>query len=201
MRLRRSKKVIIHVLRSSLIAVLTFGSVFFSTVISIIWFVTVSGDSRFAPAVQTLVLLGGAFGVLAERRAIARERRHILLLTLMDELRNDMQILNGPKFVPSKESPRPRVYPRLPVSATDAVLISGALAQWSDSELHRRLHNWRDEVNGFNRRLELTELRIFVLGTTEEILTFEDALYCQGGYIDQIRDQVRGLQNYLAGYR
>jgi hypothetical protein len=144
-------EVTIRVSRSSLIAVITFSSVVLSTVISIVWFITVSGASRFAPAVQTLVLLGGASGVLAERRATALERRHILLLTLEDELRKDMQILNSPKFAPSEESPRPRVYPRLPVSATDAILISGALARSGDSELYRRLHNWRDEVNGNSR--------------------------------------------------
>ncbi len=197
------EEVTVRVPRSSLIAVVTFCSVAFSAVVSIVWFITSSGASRFEPAVQTFGLLGGLAGVLAERRAAARERRHLALLTLMDELRRDTEILNYPQFAPSKETPQRRVYPRLPVSATDAALTSGALAERSDDELLRRLHIWRDEVNGFNRRLELTELRFFtgITETAAEIVAFERALHRSDGYLDQIRRHVRDLQNYLAAYR
>lgn len=184
--------------RSSLIALITFGSVAISAAISITWFVTASGASRFEPAVQTLGLLAGLTGILAERRAAARERRHLALVTLADELRRGISILNDPQFAPSKETPRPRVYPRLPVSATDAALISGALAERSDGDLLRLLHNWRDEVKGFNRRLELTEIRIFTSGMPAEIGDFERALHRSNGYLNQIRHLLRGLQNHLA---
>ncbi len=99
----------------------------------------------------------------------ARERRHLVLKILLDELRRDTTILDGREFTPSKETPRPRVHPRLPASATDAVLTSGALAKRSDDALLRLLHNWRaDEVNGFNRRLDLTEIRILNSGNPAE---------------------------------
>jgi len=176
----------------------TFGSVAISAAISITWFVTASGASRFEPAVQTLGLLAGLTGVLAERRAAARERRHLTLVTLMDELRRGVSILDDPQFAPTKESPRPRVYPRLPVSATDAALISGALAERSDDGLLRLLHNWRDEVNGFNRRLELTEIRIFTPGMPTEVAEFERTLHRRNGYLNQIRHHLRDLQGYLA---
>jgi hypothetical protein len=184
--------------RSSLIALATFSSVAISAAISIIWFVTASGASRFEPAVQTLGLLAGLTGVLAERRAAARERRHLAIVTLADELRGGIFILDDPQFAPSKETPRPRVYPRLPVSATDAALISGALANRSDDDLIRLLHSWRDEVNGFNRRLELTEMRIFTSGMPAEIAEFERALHRSNGYLNQIRSRLRDLQSYLA---
>jgi hypothetical protein len=110
---------------SSLITVATFGSVAISEAISISWFFTVSGGSRFEPAIQMLGLLGGLAGVLGERRAAARERRHLTLVALVDELRMDSSILGSPYFSINDETPRPRVYPRLPISATDAALTSG----------------------------------------------------------------------------
>ena len=184
--------------RSSLIAVATFSSVALSAVISIVWFITTSGESRFEPTVQLFGLLAGLTGVLAERRAAAGERRHLALVTLMDELRRDTVILDGKEFAPSKELPRPRVYPRLPASATDAALTSGALAKRSDDVLLRHLHNWRDKVNGFNRRLELTEIRVFTSGIPAEVAEFERALHCSDGYLNQIRGHLRDLQDYLA---
>ncbi|MGH3821578.1 MAG: hypothetical protein ACRDRA_01845 [Pseudonocardiaceae bacterium] len=115
----------------------------------------------------------------------------------MDELRRDIDILDYPQFAPSEETPRPRVYPRLPVSATDAALTSGALDERSDNELIQRLHNWRDEVNGFNRRLDLTEMRIFIRGTTADMLEFERTLRGDDSYLNQVRIHVRDLHNYL----
>lgn len=184
--------------RASLIALVTFSSVAFSAVISIVWFITTSGASRFEPAVQTFGLLGGLTGILAERRAAAKERRQLALITLADELRRDAAILDDRQYAPSEESPTPRVYPRLPVSATDAALTSGALAERSDDELLLLLHNWRDEVNGFNRRLELTELLIFTSGNSADVAEFERALHRSDGYFNQIRRHLRELQDYLA---
>ncbi|MBV9163246.1 MAG: hypothetical protein JO309_04670 [Pseudonocardiales bacterium] len=170
----------------------------FSAVMSIVWFFAMSGAARFAPAVHLFGLLGGLTGVLVGRRASARERRHLALTTLIDELRRDASILADPQYAPSKETPRPRVYPRLPVSATDAALALGALAERGDDELLRRLHNWRDEVNGFNRRLELTEFLGFSSGNPTEIADFERALHRGDGYLHQIRRDLRELWDYLA---
>lgn len=188
--------------RSSLIAVVTFASVAFSAVISIVWFASISGASRFEPSVQLFGLLAGLTGVLAERRASARERRHLALVSLIDELRRDAFILDDPQYAPSKDTPRPRVYPRLPVSATDAALTLGALAANSDDVLLRRLHNWRDKVNGFNQRLELTEILSFTSGDPAEVAEFERALHRSDGYLSQIRHDLRELRDYLdANYR
>jgi hypothetical protein len=183
--------------RSSIIAVVTFCSVASAAIISIIWFSTTSGVSRLEPAVQIFGLLGGLTGVLAERRASARERRHLALVTLIDELQRDACILADSQYAPSKETPRPRVYPRLPVSATDAALTLGALAARSDAELLRRLHNWRDRVNGFNRRLELTEFISFTSGNPAEVADFERALHRSDGYLSHIRHDLSELQGYL----
>ncbi|MGH3886382.1 MAG: hypothetical protein ACRDSZ_07400 [Pseudonocardiaceae bacterium] len=184
--------------RSSLIAVTTFSIVALSAAITVVWLITTSGESRFEPTVQLFGLLGGLTGGLAGSRAAAQERRHLALVTLMDELRVDTAILDGKEFAPSKKTPRPRVYPRLPSSATDAALTSGALAKRSDDVLLGRLHNWRDEVNGFNRRLELTEIRVFTSEIPAEVAEFERILHCSDGYLNQIRAHLRDLQDYLA---
>jgi hypothetical protein len=115
----------------------------------------------------------------------------------MDELQRAASILDGPQFNQSAEAPRLRVYPRLPVSATDAALTSDALTQSSDDDLLRLLHNWRDDVNGFNRRLDLTEIRVFTLGTLAEITEFERVLHRNDGYLAQIHRHLQGLQDSL----
>lgn len=183
--------------RSSLIAVATFGSIAVAALISIVWLGTASGTARFEPAVQALGLLAGLTGVLAERRATTRERRHLTIVALGDELRRVHALLVDPHFAPSTQPPRPRVYPRLPVSATDAALTSGALAEQGDNDLLRLLHNWRDEVNGFNRRLELTEFRIFTSGIPAEVAEFERTLHRRDGYLSQVQRHLRELQDYL----
>jgi hypothetical protein len=188
----------VRVPRSSLIAVATSGSVGVSVVISVVWFVTAQSGSRFEPAVAMLGLLAGLIGVLTERRVAAQERRHVSLTTLADELRRSAVILADPRFTLDHKVPRPCVYPRLPVSATDAALISGALAERSDTELLQRLHNWRDEVNEFNRRLGLTEIRLFTVRVPAEIAEFERALHRSDGYLSQMRSHLHDLRYYLA---
>src|SRR5262249_28646060 len=130
--------------------------------------------------------------------------RQLTMATLADELHKCASVLNDPRFAPrSKVALRPRVYPRLPVSATESALISGALAERRDADLLRRLHAWRDDVKGFNRRLELTELRLFTTGlhvTTglhEEIAELERALHRDDGYLNELHRQVRDLLDYL----
>lgn len=186
-----------YISRSSLIAVVTFSCMIFSGIISIVWLISADGASRFEPAVSGLGLLGGLAGILAERRATARERRQLALRTLVEELRRGTDILADPRFSANGAKPTPRVYPRLPVSATDAALISGALVENFDAGLLGRLHNWRDEVHGFNRRLELTENRIFTAGVSTEIAEFERTLHRSDGYLDQVRRHLQDLQDYL----
>lgn len=183
---------------STLIVIATFSSVAGSAVVSIFWFGIVSGSSRFEPAVETLGLVAGLTGILAERLATARERRRLVIAGLVDEFRKTASILDDPRFAPrAGRAARPQVYPRLPVSATDFAMTTGVLADRRDAELLRRLHAWRDEVNGFNRRLDLTELRTFANGLEEEIGEFERALNRDDGYLSELRRLVQDLLAYL----
>jgi hypothetical protein len=185
---------------SSLITAATLSSITASAVISAYWFADPRASSRFEPAVQMLGLAAGVTGLLAERRAAARERRLQAIASLVDEFRKSAAILDDPRFAHHTEaSARPQVYPRLPVSATDSAMISGALAGRRDAKLLRHLYAWRDDVNGFNRRLDLTELRLFTAGLHGEIGEFERALHSDDGYLNELRRQVRELLAYLGG--
>jgi hypothetical protein len=182
--------------RSSIITLTTFGSISVATVMSLVWFSISSGEARLEPAVGVFGLLGGLAGILAERRAARQEKRRLTLATLTDELHRARMVLADERFSPSSETARrPRVYPRLPLSAVDAALVSGALTEPGDTNLLSKLHQWRDEVNGFNRRLELTEMRIFGVGAAHEMADFDRALY---GYLEQVGRNLDNLQRHMA---
>ena len=175
--------------RSSLIALATFGSVGAAALISVVWFAASSGGDLFEPAVGLLGILGGLTGILAERRAAANDRRKAIRATLLDELNRTATLLSGATF----DTPHVQVYPRLPLSAVDAALTSGVLLEPSDTELLNQLHQWRDEVNGFHRRLELTETRVFAAGATHDATDLHRALHREGGYLEHIRERLTQL--------
>lgn len=179
--------------RSSLVAAATFGSVGVAAAISLVWFWVSPGAGRFEPAVGTLGMLGALTGVLAERRVAARDKRDTVLLTLRDELRRAAEVLAGPGFA---DGP-PSVYPRLPASAVNAALVSGALSEHADADLLNRLHRWRDEVTGFNRRLELTETRLLATAAVHEAADFHRALRRVGGYLEEVRAHRAALADHL----
>jgi hypothetical protein len=184
--------------RSSLIAVATFGCVGVAAAVSLVWFWGAAGDGHFEPAVALLGMLGGLTGILAERRAAAQDKRTAVLAALADELARAEDVLADPVFAPADGAPpAPHVYPRLPVSATDAALASGALTDHGDADLVNRLHRWRDEVNGVNRRLELTEVRLFGAGAAHEAEDFDRALHRDGGYLDHVRAHLRDLRSTM----
>jgi hypothetical protein len=165
--------------------VVTFGSVAVAALMSVVWFAT--GEGRLEPAVGLLGMLGGLAGVLADRRAAVTERRGAVLATLAEELRRAAGILADPRF----DRIAPCVYPRLPVSATDAAVLSGVLT----GDLLARLHHWRAEANDFNRRLDLTEMRLLGAGAAHEAVDYARAL--RGGYLDHVRAHLAALRGDL----
>jgi hypothetical protein len=182
--------------RSSVIV--TAASVLVAVGLSIAWLVSVGGAARLEPAAQTLGLLGGAAGVVAERRASVRERRAQLLGALAEELRAAQAVLDSPRFGLGSQPPRRTVYPRLPTSAAEAALISGALLARDDAEVMRLLREWRDEATGFNRRLDLTEVCTFVTALPADLADFQQVLSRRDGYLAEIRDRLAALTACLA---
>ena len=110
-------------------------------------------------------------------------------------MRSCDSVLADRQFTPSAgEPPRRRVYRRLPTSAVGAALASSALADQSDQELLGLLHRWRDAADGFNRRLDLTELRMFLTDKPDEVRKFDQILHDNA---DRLRRQLIELQHSL----
>jgi hypothetical protein len=177
----------------------TFVTLTLAAAASVLWATGIPGSSRLEPVVEALALLAALAGIVAERRAAAQERRRLALLSLESEITRIGEILADPRFAPAGEStPKPSVYPRLPLSAADAALNSGTLASRRDAGLLSQLHQWRDEVAEFNRRLDLTEVRLFTARVPAEVVEFDRALHRPGGHLDSIRSDLAELHAYLA---
>jgi hypothetical protein len=181
---------------TSLVVGISYVSAAGSVIISIGWFLLIPpGVNWFEPAVQATGLVACLSGVLVERRAAARHRRRLALVALAEELAICDSIFDDPRFVPrASNPPRPQVYPRLPTSATEAVLISGVLYEHGDIELVRRLSAWRELAKGFNQRLDVTELRLFTVASRDEVEEFERALHRNDGYLNELRREVVELR-------
>jgi hypothetical protein len=169
-----------------------------SVLIGIVWVAQTPISSWFEPVVQTLGVVACLSGVLVERRATARDRRRLAMSAFQEELVRGASMLEDPRFRPrAGASLRPYIYPRLPLSALDTLLTLGVLTERRDIELLRRLHGWREAANGFNRRLDLTELRLFTVGLDKEVGEFDRALHSDNGYLIELRHEVSELLDYL----
>ncbi|MFH8371096.1 hypothetical protein [Streptomyces sp. NPDC018031] len=170
-------------------AAVTFACLLLALGICVRWFTVAPPQGRYEPAIQTFALVAAITGVFAERRAAARERRDQALVALADELVKNTEILYGEGFAPlDRHAPRARVYPRLVQSATDAALVSGVFWEAATADLPALLHDWRDAVHDFNRRLDLAELRTYVgLVPDEVLIAIDDALHREDGQLAELR--------------
>jgi hypothetical protein len=186
-----------RVMSSKVIRAFTFFSLLGSFILCWVWFLADSGLARFEPVVTALGIVGGVIGVFADRAAARRELREQSLRSLSEELQTNIRLLTDPRFMPDHSvTPRPRVYPRLRSSAVDVILTSAA-ATLLDQELLGRLRLWRDTVHEFNRRLDLTEMRSFLVNNPQEIRDLDNALHRQDGYLDDVLHQLTTLGTYL----
>jgi hypothetical protein len=182
---------------SKAIRAFTFVSLLASFIVSWVWFLAVSGLARFEPAVTGLGIVGGVIGIFADRAAARRELREHSLRSLNDEVQTNIRLITDPRFMPDHSTTlRPRVYPRLRSSAVDVILIS-AVAALLDQEFLGRLRLWRDTVHEFNRRLDLTEMRSFLVNNPQEIRDLDNALHRKDGYLDDVLHQLTTLGKYL----
>ncbi|MEU7615914.1 hypothetical protein AB0M91_07735 [Micromonospora rifamycinica] len=171
-----------------------------SGVLSVVWFVTADGGSRFEPAVQGLGLVAGLTGLVLERRASAVERRQQTLTAISRELHSNRALVRQPPFADAGEpTPAWTVYPRLHVSAVDAALSSDVLSLRADRALVDRLHVWRDEVRTFNQQLNLAEILAFTDGSEETLRDLHHGLHAANGPLVVIEDMLDGLLTALAG--
>ncbi|WP_432899354.1 hypothetical protein ACQP1S_23875 [Micromonospora matsumotoense] len=182
-----------------LVTAVTSASLGLSGVLSVVWFLTSEGDSRFEPAVQGLGLVAGLTGLVLERRAGAVERRQQTLGAITRELESNRTLLHRPPFT---DAGRPAltwtVFPRLHISAVDAALTSDVLSQRGDRALVDRLHGWRDEVRTFNQQLSLAEILAFTDGSAETLRDLRHGLHAPDGPLVVIEDLLDDLLATLA---
>ncbi|MDT3396280.1 hypothetical protein RKE29_06445 [Streptomyces sp. B1866] len=176
-------------MRRSGYSVLTFGALAAALAVCVSWLVTAPPGNRWEPVIQTLALVAAISGVFAERLAAAQERERQTLRALADELAKNTAILYDPRFAPlDPDRPVHRVFPRPVLSATDAALVSGVLADRGHSALVALLHAWRDTVHELNRRLDLAELRSFVVeAQSAELLSVDRDLRRTDGHLHRAR--------------
>ena len=182
-----------------LVVIATVGSLTLAFVVSAIWFGAVDGTSRFEPAVESLGLLAGITGIVVERRAASRERRHEALRAIREELEANQAILDSPPFVKvTAPSLRRQVYRRLYLSAVETALSSGALSPRRDGHLSGLLHAWRDEVGMFNHQLLLAEILAFTAESDETLRDLHEGLHGVDGPLRTIRAKLDDLLSCLA---
>ncbi|GAA6621644.1 hypothetical protein [Scytonema sp. NUACC26] len=154
-----------------LVTLITFFPLLLGFILATVWW---TKERNFEPLLTALGLLATITGIFAERWASAYEKRIEFLRALLNECRSNEAILSDRRFNSnSHQSGRPIVFPRLIVSVTETALASGVFAERKDRELFSLLHQWRHTVNEFNRRLDITELRVFTNPLPQEI----DSLY------------------------
>lgn len=168
--------------------VLSFG-------LSAVWFAVVSGDSRYEPAVQSLGLLAGIAGVIAERRAATLERRAQALTAVRAELVGNRDVLG--RFATGRDGvPRREVYPRVLTSAVDGALASAVLST-RDELLVRRLQEWRDAAATFNQQLTIAELLAFMQGSQPLLVELHQALHAPDGPVPRLRARLAAALELL----
>ena len=121
-----------------------------------------------------------------------------MLAAIRRELERNRAVLADNEFARAAAD-RPRaVFARLAVSAVDAALVSGALDRRRDTTLVTGLHRWRDTVQGFNRRLDLTEnMTVLERQSSGEREVWDAAMRLRGGYVATTREQLEGLLQAL----
>ncbi|KAF3888789.1 MULTISPECIES: hypothetical protein [Nostocales] len=157
-----------------LVTLITFFPLLLGFILATIWW---TREKNFEPLLTALGLLATITGIFAERWATAYEKRVEFMRALLNECRSNEAILSDNRFNSNSHKPgRPVVFPRLIVSVTETALASGVFAERKDRELFSLLHQWRHTVNEFNRRLDITELRVFTNPLPQEINSLYEAL-------------------------
>ncbi|MFD2793742.1 hypothetical protein ACFS27_09295 [Promicromonospora vindobonensis] len=175
------------------VAAVTYGLLAAAFVLGVLWFV-LPGEPRWEPAVNSLTLVAGMTGLVVERLSSEAERHAQVLAAIRRELERNRSVLADNEFARAEDH-RPRaVFARLAVSAVDAALVSGALDRRKDTTLVIGLHRWRDTVQGFNRRLDLTEnMSVLERQSSGDREIWDAAMRLRGGYVSNTRQQLDEL--------
>ncbi len=166
-----------------LAATTMYASLTAATALSLAWVLVTDNDVLESTA-QLFGLTAALTGIVAERLANEWQRRKQAITALTDELVKNKEIIDDLRRRLGGAGRR-RVHPRLLLSAADGVITSGVLAT-GNRERVSLLHQWRNEVADFNRRLDLTEMLTFLQGTPEVLRDFEQALNRADGRLARV---------------
>lgn len=119
--------------------------------------------------VETIAVAAALTGVYAERIAARVERRQAAVRAVRDELATNIELLvDDPRFESQDEHRlEPRIYPRLAIVAADTCLAQAALTDDGDAWRAKKLGQWREEAQTFNRTLGVIELVCYGVSFTE----------------------------------
>jgi hypothetical protein len=150
------------------------------------------------PAATTLPLLAVLTGIRAERWAAEREHRNQSFAALRREVEANLEVLADPRFRPESQGVG-QIYPRLALGAVTTALVSGAFNQKRDRALVRLLMDWRNIVEDFNRRLDLTELLLCTADVVDvqELVLLREVVRRPDGHFALVARHLAELQETL----
>lgn len=144
------------------VAVVTYALLGIAFVLGILWILDVGPE--WEPWVNSLTLLAGVTGLVVERQNAETERRSEVVASVVFELQQNRAIVERRLAGLRTGGERAlSVSPRLALSAVDAALASGVLSRAPDSALVEKLHRWRERVQGYNWRRDLTEFELMLI--------------------------------------
>ncbi|WP_275006997.1 hypothetical protein [Promicromonospora iranensis] len=148
--------------RRVVVAVITYALLGIAFVLGILWILGIGPE--WEPWVNSLTLLAGVTGLVVERQNAETERRSEVVASVVFELQQNRAIVERRLAGLRTGGERAlSVSPRLALSAVDAALASGVLSRTPDSPLVGKLHRWREQVQGYNWRRDLTEFELMLI--------------------------------------
>lgn len=148
--------------RRVIVAVTTYTLLGIAFVLGILWILDIGPE--WEPWVNSLTLLAGVTGLVVERQNAETERRSEVVASVVFELQQNRAIVERRLAGLRTGGERAlAVSPRLALSAVDAALASGVLSRTPDSPLVGKLHRWREQVQGYNWRRDLTEFELMLV--------------------------------------
>lgn len=148
--------------RRVVVAVVTYALLGVAFVLGILWILRIGPE--WEPWVNSLTLLAGVTGLVVERQNAETERRSEAVASVVFELQQNRAIVERRLAGLRTGGERAlTVSPRLALSAVDAALASGVLSRTPDRALVEKLHRWREQVQGYNWRRDLTELELMLV--------------------------------------
>ncbi|WP_129786299.1 hypothetical protein [Promicromonospora panici] len=144
------------------VAVVTYALLGIAFVLGVLWILDIGPE--WEPWVNSLTLLAGVTGLVVERQNAETERRSEVVASVVFELQQNRAIVERRLAGLRTGGERAlSVSPRLALSAVDAALASGVLSRAPDSALVEKLHRWRERVQGYNWRRDLTEFELMLI--------------------------------------